>query len=202
MFYHLRGEITHIEPQLAVVDCNGVGYAVHTSSRTLAQLNIGDIKKLLTYVQITETSTDIFGFLEQLELYMFKLLLSVNGVGTKSALAALSTSSPEELAGAITAGDEALLVSTPGIGKKSAQRIILELRDKIAAVFGDTFTDDNSGGVSVGSALNKKTLVEVRAALEVLGYSPNEIAAAMKSLPPNVKADWEPGEIVKLILKK
>ncbi|MDR0935345.1 MAG: Holliday junction branch migration protein RuvA [Oscillospiraceae bacterium] len=198
MFYYLRGEIAHIEPQLAVVDCNGVGYAVHTSTRTLAQMNVGDSKKLLTYVQVTETSTEIFGFLEQLELYMFKLLLSVNGVGTKSALAALSTSSPEEIANAITSGDEALLVSTPGIGKKSAQRIILELRDKIAAVFGDFGGGDSEPAM----ALNKHALVEVRAALEVLGFSPNEIVAAMKALPPDVKNAWAPGDIVKLILRK
>jgi Holliday junction DNA helicase RuvA len=199
MFYHLRGEIAHIEPQLAVVDCNGVGYAVRTSTRTLSRMNVGDTIKLLTYVQTTETSTEIFGFLEQLELYMFKLLLSVNGVGTKSALSALSTSSPEELANAITSGDEALLITMPGIGKKSAQRIILELRDKIAAVFGDF---GGGGDNEPVITLNKHTLLEVRAALEVLGFSPSEIVAAMKSLPPEVKTDWEPGEIVKLILRK
>ena len=132
MFYYLDGTVAEILPYLAVIDCGGVGYACKTTNYTLARLKKGQRGKLYTYLDVGENAFGLYGFATQNELNSFKLLIAVSGVGPKAALAILSTSTPESLAMAIVTGDEKSLTAAPGVGKKLAQRIILELKDKMA----------------------------------------------------------------------
>ena len=133
MFYYLNGEITLMEGNLAVVDCGGAGYACHTTAYTLSKLHVGQTAKLFTYCNIREDAFDIYGFSTREELRCFELLLSVTGVGPKAALAILSSTSPERFTLAIMTQDEKTLTAAQGVGKKLAQRIILELKDKLGA---------------------------------------------------------------------
>ena len=132
MFYYLDGTVAEILPGLAVIDCGGVGYACMTTNNTLSQLKKGEKKKLYTYLNVGESIFDLYGFATQNELNSFKLLLGVSGVGPKAALAILSANTPEGLAMAIVTEDAKSLTAAQGIGKKIAQRIILELKDKMA----------------------------------------------------------------------
>ena len=127
MFYYLEGVVAEIQPFLAVIDCGGVGYGCKTTNNTLAALKKGQKGKLYTYLNVGEGIFELYGFATQNELNSFKLLLGVSGVGPKAALAILSVGTPETLAMAIVTGDEKAVTAAPGIGKKIAQRIILEL---------------------------------------------------------------------------
>ncbi len=179
MFYYLNGIIAEIGPNLAVVDCGGVGYACATTNYTLAQLKKGEKAKLYTYLHVREEIFEIYGFASQGELNSFKMLLGVSGVGPKAALAILSATTPDQLALAIVTGDEKTLTAAPGIGKKIAQRIILELKDKLSKDPG-SFASDS--GVSVTIPVRSDKSGEAAAALAVLGYSSQDIAVALKGL--------------------
>ena len=132
MFYYLDGMVAEVLPYLAVIDCGGVGYACKTTNNTLAHLKKGQRGKLYTYLNVGEDVFDLYGFATQNELNSFKLLIGVSGVGPKAALAILSANTPEGLAMAIVTEDAKSLTAAQGIGKKIAQRIILELKDKMA----------------------------------------------------------------------
>ena len=123
MIYSLKGELTHWEQGLAVVECGGVGYACRTTMNTLAKIRDLDEVKLYTYLHVTENSLDLFGFADNAELASFKQLISVSGVGPKAALSILSDISPSKLALCIASGDSKTLTKSPGIGTKIAQRI-------------------------------------------------------------------------------
>lgn len=198
MFYYLNGIISHMEANLAVVDCGGVGYACHTTMKTLAALKIGEKAKLFTYCNIKEDAFDVFGFISQTELNCFKLLISISGVGPKAALSILSSSSPEDLALAVASGNEKALTIAPGIGKKLAQRILLELKDKLGKELGDLSGGSDWGPVVSGGDSGGK-LADITAALTVLGYAPNEISAALKGVDMN---NLSVEEAIKLVLKK
>ena len=148
MFYYLDGTVAEILPYLAVIDCGGVGYACKTTNTTLAQLKKGQRGKLYTYLDVGENAFGLYGFATANELNSFKLLIGVSGVGPKAALAILSAATPESLAMAIVTGDEKSLTAAPGVGKKIAQRIILELKDKMARESAATGLDF-SGGTAV-----------------------------------------------------
>lgn len=180
MFYYLNGIVAAIEPNLAVIDCGGVGYACATTNYTLSQLKKGERAKLYTYMNVREDAVDLFGFSSQSELHSFKLLLGVSGVGPKAALAILSTNTPANLAMAVVMGDEKALTAAPGIGKKIAQRIILELKDKLVKEQA-SFGPDTGGSVPLTVLPNDKAK-EAGAALAVLGYSGSEVAAALKGI--------------------
>ena len=180
MFYYVSGTVAHVEPYLAVIDCGGVGYACATTNYTLSQLKKGERAKLYTYMNVREDAVDLFGFSSQSELHSFKLLLGVSGVGPKAALAILSTNTPANLAMAVVMGDEKALTAVPGIGKKIAQRIILELKDKLAKEQA-SFGPDTGGSVTLTVLPNDKAK-EAGAALAVLGYSGSEVAAALKGI--------------------
>lgn len=196
MFYYLDGTVAELQPYLAVIDCGGVGYACATTNHTLSKLKKGGRARLYTYLHVREDIFDLYGFDSQRELGSFKMLLGISGVGPKAALAILSVSTPETLAMSIITGDEKALTVAPGIGKKIAQRIILELKDKIAK-------EQASGGlelsgVSGSPAFSSKT-TEAAAALAVLGYSSQEVSAALKG----VDVDGLPlEEIIRQSLKK
>ena len=169
MFYYLNGTVAHKEPYLAVIDCGGVGYACRTTAYTLSALNVGDKAKLYTHVNVKEDAFDIYGFATTEELHLFQQLIGVSGVGPKAGLAILSANTPANLAMSIITGDEKALTSAPGIGKKIAQRVILELKDKLAK--GQTAAAGESYGGSGVTVIPENKASEAAAALAVLGYS-------------------------------
>ena len=199
MFYYLNGTVAEILPYLAVVDCGGVGYACKTTNTTLAALKKGQRGKLYIYLNVGEGVFELYGFATQAELNSFKLLIGVSGVGPKAALAILSVATPDTLAMAVITGDEKTLTAAPGIGKKIAQRIILELKDKLAkesAAGGLDFSGPK--GAAIPAALTNKA-TEAAAALAVLGYTSQEAAAAMKGIDvENLPLE----EIIRQSLKK
>lgn len=179
MFYYLNGVVAEMEANLAVIDCGGVGYACATTNYTLSQLKKGERAKLYTYMNVREDAVELFGFASQSELHSFKLLLGVSGVGPKAALSILSANTPANLAMAVVMGDEKALTAAPGIGKKIAQRIILELKDKLAKEQ-PSFSGDT--GAILPVAVPDDKVREAGAALAVLGYSASEVAAALKGI--------------------
>lgn len=180
LFYYLRGTITALEAGLAVVDCGGVGYACYTTSYTQSQLKVGQEQKLFTHCAIREDAVDIFGFATKEERTCFERLIGVSGVGPKAALAILSTTPPDRFTLAVVTGDEKALTAAPGVGKKLAQRIILELKDKIAGE--QAHFDASAGPAAVIPAANGGKLAEATAALTVLGYSQSEIGLALRGV--------------------
>ncbi len=192
MIYSVKGELIHTEVGLAVVECGGVGYACRTSRQTLNSIKTGSEVKLFTYLHVSENSLDLFGFSDTMELSCFRQLISVSGIGPKAALSVLSEISPSKLALCITTGDAKTLTKCPGIGLKTAQRIVLELKDKVAKEQHVTASDFASmpavGGGNVGEALS---------ALEVLGFAPAQAAAAIAGASPEASVE----ELIKFALK-
>ena len=180
MFYYLNGTVAHVAPYLAVIDCNGVGYACRTTHQTLAQLQKGERAKLYTYLNVREDAMELYGFYTENERSCFEMLIGVSGVGPKAAISILSSTTPEGLAMSIITGDEKALTVAPGIGKKIAQRIILELKDKLAK--GQLSPGGESYGGTGVTVIPENKSSEAAAALAVLGYSQGEIAAALKGL--------------------
>lgn len=179
MFYYVNGTVAEIEAGLAVIDCSGVGYACATTNYTLSQLKKGERAKLYTYLNAREDAMEMFGFASQSELRSFKMLIGVSGVGPKAALSILSSTTPQQLSMAVVMGDEKALTAAPGIGKKIAQRIILELKDKLIKEQGGF--EAGSGAAAAMPAQSNKA-GEAAAALAVLGYGSQEIAAALKGI--------------------
>ena len=195
MFYYLNGIVAETGPNLAVIDCGGVGYACATTNYTLAHLKRGEKSKLYTYLHVREEIFEIYGFSSQAELNSFKMLIGVSGVGPKAALAILSASTPDQLALAIVTGDEKSLTAAQGIGKKIAQRIILELKDKLAK----EQTSFASDGATVHIPVRNDKSGEAAAALAVLGYTSQDISVALKG----IDMDALPlEEIIRQALKK
>ena len=195
MYYYVNGTVAELEGGLAVIDCGGVGYACATTNYTLSQLKKGTQAKLYTYLNVREDAMELFGFADQSELRSFKLLIGVSGVGPKAALAILSVCTPQGLAMAVITGDEKALIAAPGIGKKIAQRIILELKDKLTKEQQEIGMPTAPGIV----AGEKSKAVEAAAALAVLGYTQQDIAVAMKGVDvENLPLE----EIVRQSLKK
>ena len=198
MFYYLDGTVAEILPYLAVIDCGGVGYACKTTNYTLSRLKKGQRGRLYTYLNVGEDVFDLYGFATANELNSFKLLIGVSGVGPKAALAILSTSTPEALAMAVVTGDEKSLTAAPGIGKKIAQRIILELKDKMAKESSSTGLDFSGGGAGSAPAFTSKA-TEAAQALAVLGYTSAEVSQALKGVDvENLPLE----EIIRQSLKK
>lgn len=198
MFYYLYGTLEHIGPNLAVVDCGGVGYACKTTNYTLASLKRGEKAKLYTYLHVREEIFELYGFASENELNCFQMLIGVSGVGPKAALAILSSVSPERLATAIITGDEKALTGAPGVGKKIAQRVILELKDKLAKGQLNRAAGESYGGTGV-TVIPENKASEAGAALAVLGYGPAEINEALKGIPMD---DLSLEAIIKQALKK
>ncbi|MDF2838580.1 MAG: Holliday junction helicase RuvA [Evtepia sp.] len=179
MFYYLSGQVTHIAPYLAVIDCCGVGYACRTTNHTLAQLQVGELGKLYTYLHVREELMELYGFASEEERSCFQMLIGVSGVGPKAALSILSATTPEGLALSIITGDEKTLTVAQGIGKKIAQRIILELKDKLAK--GQLPSGGSHGGAGV-TVIPENKANEAAAALAVLGYGGEEISLALRGI--------------------
>ena len=199
MFYYLSGTVAHIEPYLVVIDCGGVGYACRTTNFTQASLKKGEKGKVFTFLNVREDAMELYGFASLEERNLFQQLISVSGVGPKAALGILSSSTPANLALSIITGDERALTAAQGVGKKIAQRIILELKDKLAkgqSIGGGGMESYGGTGVTI---IPENKLSEASAALAVLGYSQGEINLALKG----VDLDSHTLEdIIKLALKK
>ena len=196
MFYYVNGTVAEIEAGLAVIDCSGVGYACATTNYTLSQLKKGERAKLYTYLNVREDAMEMFGFASQSELRSFKMLIGVSGVGPKAALSILSSTTPQQLSMAVVMGDEKALTAAPGIGKKIAQRIILELKDKLIKEQGG-FEAGSGAAVAMPAQNNKAG--EAAAALAVLGYSTQEVQMALKGVDvENLPLE----EIIRQSLKK
>lgn len=178
MFYYLSGEIALIDENIAVVDCGGVGYACHSTTYTLSKLKVGQKAKLYTYCNIREDAFDIFGFGSREELRCFEMLIGVTGVGPKAAQAILSAVSPDRFTLAVMTQDEKALTAAQGVGKKIAQRIILELKDKLGSVVNEVSVAD----ATVVVPQSGSDLALAQAALAELGYSHAEISAALKGI--------------------
>ena len=179
MFYYIKGVVTVMEQNLAVIDVSGVGYACYVSLNTMSHLEIGKEAKLFTYCNIKEDAFDIYGFNSINEKRSFELLLSVSGVGPKAALSILSSTTPEGLALAIINGDEKTITVAQGIGKRIAQRVILELKDKISKESAEIVSAGVAPVATGGSAAKH---AEASAALAVLGFTPAEAAAVLKTI--------------------
>lgn len=181
MFYYLNGTVAALENCLAVIDCGGVGFSCNTSLRSMSSMEIGKKAKLYTSCVIREDAFDIYGFTTQAELNSFRMLTGISGVGPKAALSILSSSSPEDLALAVANGNEKALTIAPGIGKKLAQRILLELKDKVSADM-RSLTAVSPAAVSGQPSGGDQKSRDVAAALSVLGYNPSEINAVLSKL--------------------
>ena len=194
MLYYVTGEVAVLEPGLAVIDCGGVGYGCRITAYTAGQLKMNQKARLFITESIREDAYDLYGFVSREEQHCYELLTSVNGVGPKAAMSILSSGGPQNFAMAVMTGDEKMLTAAPGVGKKTAQRIILELKDKLG---GDAMELDFSTGPAVVAPQQGGSLALAQAALQELGYTPAEISAALKGADP--KASTE--ELVRYALR-
>lgn len=196
MLYSVRGKLIAIESNAAVVECGGVGYMCQTTMNTLKAIKLNTEVTLYTYLNVREDAVDLFGFATKAELETFKNLISVSGVGPKAGLAVLSELSPEQVAMAIASDDLKTITRAQGIGKKIAQRIVLELKDKLAkaAKEDSSFaqTAQNSVNVSTG---NVPKAIE---ALGVLGYSPSDVSPVLATLDSALPVE----QLISLTLKQ
>lgn len=197
MFYYIDGKVTVLELGLAVLDVGGVGYACNVSMNTVSHLKLGEQAKLYTYCNVKEDAFDIFGFWSTSEKKCFEMLTSVSGVGPKAALSILSVVSPEELAAAVAKGDEKRITAAQGVGKRIAQRVILELKDKMSLT-----DEDFSAGFAAGSEMPSGAAEknhEAMAALGVLGFTSSEASAILRTMDTS---DMSIEDIVREALKR
>lgn len=198
MFYYVDGTVTVLKQGLAVIDCGGVGYACHASQNTIGKLKVGAHARLLTYLNVREGIFELYGFIDEEEQSCFEMMIGVSGVGPKAALSILSVAPPDRLALSIITGDEKMLMQAPGIGKKIAQRIVLELRDKMSKEQLETASASSPVAAAAMSGGVNHTQ-EAVAALMVLGYTQAEALHAMEGLDA---AGMEAEEIIRQCLKK
>lgn len=185
MIYSLKGMVTVTEQNLAVVECGGVGYGCRTTANTLAKVTSGKEAMLYTYLAVREDAVELFGFADMQELNCFKMLISVSGVGPKAAISILSEMTPQAFALCVASGDSKALTTAPGIGKKIADRIVLELKDKIAKENVSSVSSDSL--IPVATASN--SVSEAISALMVLGYSNSEATKAIAGMPADTPTD-------------
>ena len=188
MITHLRGKLVEKTPTGVVIECNGVGYFVNISLNTFSQLQDNENIFILTYLQVKDDSHQLFGFINSNERDIFKLLISVSGIGANTARTMLSSLTPKQIRDGISSEDVALIQSVKGIGLKTAQRVIIELRDKILKVYGfdETISD-----------LNNTKKDEALSALEVLGFSKKQSDRVVVDILKNI-----PNASVELIIKE
>ncbi|MBQ8781609.1 MAG: Holliday junction branch migration protein RuvA [Oscillospiraceae bacterium] len=197
MIYSVRGKLIHKEPNLAVIECAGVGYACRTTLSTVSKLDgIGSEAFLYTYLHIREDAVELFGFADEKELNCFKMLISVSGVGPKAGIAILSDTTPERFALNVATGDYKAFTKTKGVGPKLAQRVVLELKDKISK--------EQLAAVKGGDEINYSAVTgggntaEAISALVVLGYSQTEAASVIAKLDPSLPVE----ELIRNALKQ
>ena len=187
MLYSVRGKLINTTTSSAVVECGGVGYLCQTTLNTLRSIKLNTEVTLYTYLNVREDSVDLFGFATKTELDTFKTLISVSGVGPKAGLAVLSELSPEQVAMAIATDDIKTITRAQGIGRKIAQRIILELKDKLAKA---AKSDGSMSAVASGT-VNAVTgnVPKAIEALGVLGYAPSDVSPVLASLDSSLPVE-------------
>ncbi len=201
MIYSLNGTVIHTEQNFAVIECGGVGYKCLTTLNTLRNLpKVGEKAMLYTHMIVREDAVELCGFAEKSELNCFRLLTSISGVGAKVAVAILSELSPEKLALAVSSGNIKAFTKANGVGNKIAQRIILELKDKVKNIIpsGSTAISNTDSLPPVDSGNISKAI----GALAVLGYSPDEVTPFMTGIDPQLPVEKIIGETLKAIGKK
>ena len=166
MITHIKGKLVEKTPTDVVIECNGVGYFINISLHTFSQIPTGENVKLFTHLQVREDAHILYGFSGIAEREIFRLLLSVSGIGASTARTMLSSLSPDQVTDAIASEDVATIQSIKGIGSKTAQRVILDLKDKILKVYG-------LSGISASSSNTNKN--EALSALETLGFARKQI---------------------------
>ena len=186
MLYYLNGTVALLESGLAVIDCGGVGYGCRVTAYTAAQLKLNTTAKLYITESIREDAYELYGFASREEQRCYTLLTAVNGVGPKAAMSILSSGGPQNFTLAVMTGDEKMLTAAQGVGKKIAQRIILELKDKIG---GSNVELDFSTGPVNAAPQSGSSLALATAALQELGYSPAEISLALKGVDPQASTE-------------
>ena len=186
MLYYVSGPVTILEPGMAVIDCSGVGYGCRVTAYTASQLKLNQNARLYITESIREDAFDLYGFISREEQRCYELLTSVNGVGPKAAMAILSSGGPQNFTLAVMTGDEKMLTAAQGVGKKIAQRIILELKDKLGG--GGMELDFSTGPVSAPVHQGNNAAL-AHAALQELGYSAAEINTALKGVDPNATTE-------------
>ena len=196
MLYSVRGKLIAIESNAAVVECGGVGYMCQTTMNTLKDVKLNTEVTLYTYLNVREDAVDLFGFATKSELETFKNLISVSGVGPKAGLAVLSELSPEQVAMAIASDDLKTITRAQGIGKKIAQRIVLELKDKLAKAA----NEDSSFAKAAQNSVNVSTgnVPKAIEALGVLGYSPSDVSPVLATLDSTLPVE----QLISLTLKQ
>lgn len=201
MFYYLSGELAYKDLNTCVIDCGGVGYKLTISQLTSENLSssLGKRVKLFTYLAVREDGVELFGFDSELERAYFNRLTSVSGVGPKVAISILSVMTPDDLSVAICTENVKAIAKAPGIGSKTAARIILELKDKISKDVSIPNTASQSAGSTAKIGGSNKNLMEATEALTMLGYDKNTITNALKGIDV---ANTDVGEIIRLALKK
>ena len=188
MFYYIKGELVYTDPVTAVVDCNGVGYKMGVSQNTLSHLTKkGEKVCLYTYFHVREDAAELLGFYTEAELEAFKLLITVSGIGPKAAMSILSVLTPEKFALAVTTGDTKAIAKASGVGSKTAARIVLELKEKVAKAFPTAGEAD--GEISFADVPVSGNTEEAISALVVLGYSPQEAQAALRGVDPTLSLE-------------
>ena len=184
MFYYLKGELDYRDINTCVIDCGGVGYKLTVSyltSETYAS-KLGKEVKLYTHLAVREDGVELFGFGSYEEKECFNNLTSVSGIGPKAAMSILSTMTPDKLAVAICNGDAKAIAKSPGIGAKSAARIILELKDKMAKDMLNNAIINGSSDSSASIYISNSAFSEASEALSVLGYDKNTITNSLKKV--------------------
>ena len=196
MLYHLNGTVAELGQNLVVLDCGGIGFALNATLNTISKLKIGEKSKLYVAEAIGETNFDLYGFAEKTEKRCYEMRVSVSGIGPKAALSILSYTTPEGLALSIMNNDVRSLTAAPGIGKKIAQRVILELKDKIAKEMDSS--EISIPAVSTPSPTENSNVSDAVTALTVLGYSSAEVAPILKQLD---LSGMDAEQIIKAVLR-
>lgn len=187
MIYNVKGTLTYTDVNFAVVECGGVGFKCYVSMTTLKSLtSIGTQVNLYTYLSVKEDAMDLFGFYNRDELEAFKLLITVNGIGPKAAMAILSVLSPDKLSIAVSSGDVKSIQSAQGVGKKTAERVILELKDKMAGIGGESAAQAVGNISSISSSENASEAVEV---LVSLGFNQSDAAQVVGAMDKSLSVD-------------
>ena len=198
MFYYISGKVAVIEPGMVVIDAGGVGYAINTSYTSARSVKTGEQATFYTYLHVREGIFELYGFGRREELSCFKQLIAISGVGPKAALAILGAVTPEKLALCVISGDEKALTAAPGIGKKLAQRILLEMKDKMSKDQLEA-ASGSSGIVMPDLTAPGGAMEDALAALAVLGYPR---AVAVNALQGVDTAGLATDEIVRAALKR
>jgi Holliday junction DNA helicase RuvA len=201
MYAYIKGEIVDISEDNLVLECNNIGYNIRIPFSVAQRLpGIGATVKIYTYTSVREDAFNLFGFLAKDDLEIYKLLIAVNGIGPKGALNILSAMSADDLRFAIISGDSKAISKAPGIGNKSAERIILELKDKVKMFSADDAIDNTAVvGTFDSSDTNNQARNEAIEALTALGYSPTEALKAVKQV--EINDDMDSGAILKKALR-